>query len=121
MRLAILGLALLAIVCAGPSHAVAQEVTATVPVAPYVTTVPDQPAVVTPVRWYTYRPAPSYGYYSYRPYYTYRPYYSYRPHAYWYGAPRYYNYYAAPYRTYYYPNNFGFEYRGPRRAFYFSF
>ena len=97
MRLATLTLAMLGLLCVGTTFAEAQE-------------------VVTPVVPYAYTPSPGgYAYYGYPPSYTYGQ------RSYWYGRPRYYDYYATPYPGYYYPNGFGFEYRGPRRSFSFGF
>jgi hypothetical protein len=114
MRLATLTLAMLGLLSVGTTFAVAQERFANVPAAPRVAAIADQ-AVVTPVRWYAYRPVPGWdGVYRY-PYYTYRPRYN------WYVPPRYYGYYVDPDSDYYYPNGFEFDYRGPRRSFSFGF
>jgi hypothetical protein len=113
MRPATLILAMLGLLSVGATLAVGQERLANVPAAPNVTAAADE-AVVMPVRWYVYRPAP--GWYSDH---SYAPYYTYRPRYYWYGPPRY--YYADPYSGYYYPNGFGFEYNGSRRSFSFGF
>jgi hypothetical protein len=114
MRLATITLATLGLMVVGTTFALARERLANAPAAPYVTTVADQ-VVATPVRWYGYRPVPAYRYPGY---------YAYRPGYYWSGPPRYYDYYVAPYPGYpgyYYPNGFGFQFQGPRRAFSFAF
>ena len=115
MRLATLTLAMLGLLFVGTAFAVAQEQSANVPAAPYLTAAAND-AAVTFVHRPVYRSVPGwYGYYRYPPYYTYRP------RSYWYGPPRYYDYYVNPYPGYYYPNGFGFEYYGPRRSFSFGF
>jgi hypothetical protein len=116
MRMATLALAILGLLFVGTSVIAAQAQIPRAPAAANVTLAAND-VVVTPVRWYAYRPAPRWnGYYRYVPYQTYRP------RSYWY-APRYYDYgVAVPYRSYYYPPyGYGFEYYGPRRSFYFGY
>ena len=117
MRMATLALAILGLLFFGTAFVAAREQSTNVPAAAYATAAANN-AVVTPVRWYVYRPVP--GWHSY---YRYAPYYTYRPRSYWYGPPRFYDYrYAVPYRGYSYdPNGFSFEYYGPRRSFSFGF
>jgi hypothetical protein len=119
MRTATLVLAVLGLLSVGPMFAAAQAQSPATPAAAYAAPTADGGTVITPVRWYAYRPVPApYGVYRY-------PAYTYRPRAYWYG-PRYYDYdygydRVVPYRSYYYPGDFEFQYYGPRRSFSFGF
>jgi hypothetical protein len=116
MRMATLTLAALGILFVGTTFAANRERVVTVPAAPQVT-VAANVDVAVPVRRYVY---------SYRPqwygYYTYSPDVVVRPRDYLYVPPRYDgDDTVVPYRGYYAPNGFNFEFNGPRRSFGFSF